>query len=63
MDRETYRLGVAQGRLQAEACSLEFSSPTFGYLEATGCRERAKGLKGCVGELCSGIVRSENFLS
>jgi len=45
---EPYRLGLAQGRLQAGACSLELSSPNFGYLVAIGCREWAKGLRGCV---------------
>jgi len=40
-DGEPYRLGLAQGRLQAEACALELSSLTFGYLAAIGCREWA----------------------
>ena len=43
---EPYRLGFAQGRLQAKACSRELSSPTFGYLAPIGCREWAKGLRG-----------------
>jgi len=57
---EPYRLGLAQGCLQAEACSLELSSPTFGYLAAIGCREWAEG--GVLHELCSGLVWPGNFL-
>ena len=41
-DGEPFRLGLAQGRLQEEACAIEISSLTFGYLAAIGCREWGK---------------------
>jgi len=43
-DDQTYGLGLGQGRLQAEACSLEISSPTLGYRGAIGCSKFSEGL-------------------
>ena len=59
---EPYQLGLAQGRLQAEACSLELSSPTFGYLAAIGCREWAKGVRGvCWVSFAQGLCGPRTF--
>ena len=56
---EPYWLGLAQGRLQAEACSLELPSPTFGYLAAIRCREWAEGV--CCMSFAQGLCGSGTF--
>jgi len=52
-DGEPFRLGLAQGRLQAEASSLELSVPVIPIPRlpsAIGCREMVRGLRGQGGE-------------
>ena len=53
-------MGLTQGRLQAEACALELSFLTFGYLAVIGCCEWAKGLF-CV-SFAQGLVAREHSL-
>ena len=51
-DGEPFRLGLAQGRLQAEASSLELSVPVIPIPRlplAIGCREMVRGLRGLGG--------------
>jgi len=50
---EPFLLGLAQGRLQAEASSLELSVPVIPISRlppVIGCRERVRGLRGLGGE-------------
>jgi len=52
-ESEPFRLGLAQGRLQAEASSLEISVPVIPISRlppAIGCCERVRGLRGLGGE-------------
>ena len=56
---EPYRLGLAEGRLQAEACALELSSATLGSRAAIGCRELTEGMRGVLVSFGQGRVRPE----
>ena len=68
---EQFRLGLAQGRLQAEASSPELSVPVIPITRlppAIGCRELVRGLRGLGGVsrellLRAVCVRPVNYLS